>query len=649
MQKHYFNRLLIALACLVIMLACNLPEKAPAGVPLENQPLVKQGRSLPQLKPLSTVEEGDEIQQLTRWNRGVAYQMALSQDEKTLLVGASSGFSLIDFADRKEKLYVETGAWAEAMAISADGTRVATNLPDNAVGIFDTASGELLITLKDVASEVLGSTVIGMLFSPDRHWLYTLSIQNGVGRWDLSSGELKSYINHGTAYQMALTDDGSVLAMACGPEIWLWDEGVNQVQRKIGNVPFETHFIAISPDGSRVAASDGTGMIGLYDARSLQEIWHKNTTNSSVIHLRFQADTGQLVVVYDNGAIALVDATSGKIKREFPAQFDWIYNVNTNTAGNTVLYTLPDGDLWMYYFNTMGYVPIILSGFSTALTSVAYSPDGNMLITGAMNGSVVIQDAKTGEMIRMIMVNPPVTATDVAISPDNAVFAAAMGNGDIILHRIEDGREVRRIETRQPGDIRIAFSLDKRLLAGMLPDNTIHIWNLADGRELHTFKGHSMSFTPDSTGMLVGTTHGSVEYWTIEDEQKVGIADEGGEGETHVVIAPNGQTFAAYSVNTRNAGDVRLIQVKDLRFITALWNTSTTNGVVYSSDSSMVATFSSEDMALTLYCVEDGYHLERLTNGHTWSVTDAAFSPDGTTIASVSYDGTLRLWGIPAD
>ncbi len=47
-----------------------------------------------------------------------------------------------------------------------------------------------------------------------------------------------------------------------------------------------------------------------------------------------------------------------------------------------------------------------------------------------------------------------------------------------------------------------------------------------------------------------------------------------------------------------------------------------------------------------LWRVADGTLLATLT-GHTDQVTSVAFAPDGQTLASGSWDGTVRLWGVP--
>ncbi|HPD42274.1 MAG TPA: hypothetical protein PLD43_12040, partial [Anaerolineae bacterium] len=53
----------------------------------------------------------------------------------------------------------------------------------------------------------------------------------------------------------------------------------------------------------------------------------------------------------------------------------------------------------------------------------------------------------------------------------------------------------------------------------------------------------------------------------------------------------------------------------------------------------------SYDGTVRLWRVADG-RLLRTLEGHTGGVGSVAFSPDGATLASGSRDGTVRLWGV---
>ena len=74
-------------------------------------------------------------------------------------------------------------------------------------------------------------------------------------------------------------------------------------------------------------------------------------------------------------------------------------------------------------------------------------------------------------------------------------------------------------------------------------------------------------------------------------------------------------------------------------------HTATVRQVVFSPDGRKLASASDDD-TLRLWDVENGQPIGDALEGHTTSVNCVIFSPDGKMLASTSWDNTLRLWDV---
>ena len=178
------------------------------------------------------------------------------------------------------------------------------------------------------------------------------------------------------------------------------------------------------------------------------------------------------------------------------------------------------------------YLQRVLDGFSSHITALAISPDGKLLASGHYNGTVELQDIKTGQT-RHTLTGHSARVDAVVISADGQTLASSssdgmvklwdLGTGQLIRTFHEDGTQSSVISadgqtfaTRNKDDIIqlrelptgqllqtlsvnqrggwFILSLDGQLLIDFLI-NTADVWDLKTGQLLHTLTGNRVSFT----------------------------------------------------------------------------------------------------------------------------------------------------------
>jgi WD40 repeat protein len=116
-----------------------------------------------------------------------------------------------------------------------------------------------------------------------------------------------------------------------------------------------------------------------------------------------------------------------------------------------------------------------LPGHEGSVLSVAWSPDGQQLASGASGGAIIVWDANSGEQIAILR-GHTANVWDLAWSPNGGQLASASNDETARLWDVTTGEPI-AILTGHAGAVRaVTWSPDGRRLAsaGML-DHTIRI------------------------------------------------------------------------------------------------------------------------------------------------------------------------------
>jgi prepilin-type N-terminal cleavage/methylation domain-containing protein len=146
--------------------------------------------------------------------------------------------------------------------------------------------------------------------------------------------------------------------------------------------------------------------------------------------------------------------------------------------------------------------------------SVAFSPDGECLVTGSADKSVRVWDAHSGAPICTLGTHDRMVR-GVLFSQDGRRLASVSDEGVV---KLWDGSRLREPQTpagsvqgRVHGQcMNVAFSPDGLRLATGAAENTVKIWDVLTGSESKALRGHSgdiytVAFSPDPAGRWVAS------------------------------------------------------------------------------------------------------------------------------------------------
>jgi WD40 repeat protein len=203
------------------------------------------------------------------------------------------------------------------IAFSADGEWVATGDTESAIRVWDTRTGERLLTLRGHATSAIA--ILGLAFNADRTRLVSAGYDHTVRIWDTRTGTgLLSLQSPRLPNQLAFDRDGEILTSSASGHATFWDGRPLQAPITLPAHGEAIYTVAFSPDGRRIAVGGVEGAIRLYDARAGTELPPLQGHRGSVSALAFSPDSTTLVSGGLDKVPRVWDVAASKLVRELP-------------------------------------------------------------------------------------------------------------------------------------------------------------------------------------------------------------------------------------------------------------------------------------------------------------------------------------------
>ena len=248
------------------------------------------------------------------------------------------------------------------------------------------------------------------------------------------------------------------------------------------------------------------------------------------------------------------------------------------------------------------------------------------------------------ELLWSSKAQPSIRVASVAYSPDGKTLAVGLAGGAIKLWDMRDGKLLHTLQGHDSWANSVVFTPDGNTLASGSSDRTVKLWDARSGKLLRTFKGHSntvlsVTFAPDGETLASGAWDDTIKLWDASSGELLRTLKGHTDSVRSVAFAPDGKTLASGSwdetIKLWHASSGELLRTLE-------GHTDAIRSVAFAPNGDKLAS-GSHDNTVKLWDASSGESLRTL-RGHADNVVSVAFAPDGQTLASGSWDNTVKLW-----
>ena len=420
------------------------------------------------------------------------------------------------------------GKW---LATSLEKVRPIWDESDRLVDIWDASTGKKLHALAHPKCPSCMAMFADGKFVLTGSW-------DGIARlWDVSTGKLVRLFapdrERGRLNSVAVSRDGKWLATANSDHTAsVWELATGKVVGVFGH-PGIVYSVALSPDGcqlftgvrySQVADGNCASLWDVATGKRIRGFYALTEKGASVV---VSEDAKKLTIATKNGSMRMWDLTTGKQTQRLTANADSILHMVQSADSRYLATGSDDGSSCLWELATARKLCCCNAGRGW-VSSLALSTGAKWFVTGNEDGSGCLWDAATGKQVRefqghigpifsVVLSRDEKWLVTGATSPDDD---SKREDNTARLWEVATGRQVRVFTGHSRAVSSVALSNDCKSLITASWDGTAKLWEVDSGRQVRVFQGHTepiycVALSNQDRFLFTGSDDGTVKLWEV--------------------------------------------------------------------------------------------------------------------------------------
>lgn len=524
-----------------------------------------------------------------------------------------------------------------AVAISQDAQQIAAGQASGAIRLWNSEDDQPL-------GELLGheGPIRGLNFLPEGNRLLSTGDDGLLRLWNLPTAAPRELAGNTDSVQAVATsaDGKRVYTGAADGSICLFETETGKLVWKFQGQEVAVAALALDPKNTRLAAASEEGEIRIWaidqDKPPSAEANHRLLGHVGRVHsLAFHPEGPQIASAGADGTLRLwnVPPEAKQFSEEpWPVR---AFAVSPDATKIAMAGIVKEKPIIQVREAATGKVIATLSGHDSEITAVAFSQDGNKLVSGSIDKTAKVWDlaqAPFPELAQFAGHETPVRS--VAFSADGShVFS---GGDDFLIRKwtVADAMEVGTLAGHAASVTNLVLAGDHLVSGGA--DHTVRIWQASQGQAVRTLLQDaavvSIAVNDDAKRIAVSDAKQTVTLWDAQNGSLLAtLPTPSASPTTSLAVDPQGTLIAGGSADG-----------------VCIWNAEGQLVERLAPDLQLAGLAFGPDREILAITTDNSVH--RATRAVVYSVaahegeaTSLAFAPDGKHLYS-GGDQTVRRW-----